>query len=61
MGTHQAPVVETAPTDTDAVLDETGEASCSACPHAWPNHDALGRRFCTATRDLGWDRGCICR
>jgi hypothetical protein len=61
MGTHEAPVVDTDPTDTDTVLDETGEPSCSACPHAWSKHDALGRRFCTATRDLGWDRGCICR
>lgn len=56
MGTHEAPAVE-----TEAVLDETGEPTCSACPHEWSEHDALGRRFCTATRDLGWDRGCICR
>ena len=59
MGTHEAPVIETdAP---DVLVDETGEPSCSACPHTWSDHDALGRRFCTATRDVGWDRGCICR
>jgi hypothetical protein len=40
--------------DTDA------DPSCSVCPHTWSEHDALGRRFCTATRDVGWSRGCIC-
>ncbi len=35
--------------------------TCTVCPHPWAVHDALGRRFCTATRDVGWSRGCICR
>ncbi|WP_328305642.1 RGCVC family protein [Actinomycetospora sp. NBC_00405] len=58
MGTHEAPVVQD---PIDQVLDGTGEPSCSACPHTWSEHDALGRRFCAATHDHGWDRGCICR
>ncbi|HEY2193084.1 MAG TPA: RGCVC family protein [Actinomycetospora sp.] len=35
--------------------------TCPACPHQWAEHDALGRRFCEATRNGGWSRGCICR
>jgi hypothetical protein len=40
---------------------ERAGTACSVCPHPWEGHDALGRRFCTATRDVGWERGCICR
>jgi len=58
MGTHEASIVED---PTDRLLDGTGGPSCSACPHTWSGHDALGRRFCAATHDHGWDRGCICR
>ncbi|HSK58017.1 MAG TPA: RGCVC family protein [Actinomycetospora sp.] len=49
-----------APATTDPVQDEHADPSCSVCPHTWSEHDALGRRFCTATRDVGWSRGCIC-
>ena len=40
--------------------EQEADPACSVCPHTWPGHDALGRRFCTATRDVGWSRGCIC-
>jgi hypothetical protein len=43
------------------VSGEPEQATCTACPHLWAAHDALGRRFCTATRVVGWSRGCICR
>lgn len=45
---------------TDDAQDTRTDPSCSVCPHTWSEHDALGRRFCTATRDVGWSRGCIC-
>jgi hypothetical protein len=35
--------------------------TCQVCPHRWADHDALGRRFCSATLEVGWERGCICR
>ncbi|MCD2185762.1 RGCVC family protein [Actinomycetospora soli] len=35
-------------------------ATCAMCPHPWAEHDALGRRFCTATQVGVWSRGCIC-
>lgn len=35
--------------------------TCTVCPHVWAAHDALGQRFCRATRDVGWERRCICR
>lgn len=36
--------------------------ACSMCPHLWADHDALGVRFCTASRTAkAKDRGCICR
>ncbi len=54
-----------APGDPDRVRGDHAAApdgqGCPACPHRWEAHDALGRRFCTATRDVGWNRGCICR
>lgn len=46
--------------DTQDTHDTGADPSCSVCPHTWSEHDALGRRFCTATRDVGWSRGCIC-
>jgi hypothetical protein len=49
-----------APTSTEDPQDTGTGPSCSVCPHTWSEHDALGRRFCTATRDVGWSRGCIC-
>ncbi|MFC5139005.1 RGCVC family protein [Actinomycetospora rhizophila] len=38
----------------------TDDATCTVCPHPWPDHDALGRRFCTATQVSALSRGCIC-
>jgi hypothetical protein len=52
-----------APSDpaTGIAENEHGEPACAVCPHAWSDHDALGRRFCTATQVGVWSRGCICR
>ncbi|WP_085942332.1 RGCVC family protein [Actinomycetospora chiangmaiensis] len=36
------------------------DPTCAMCPHPWSAHDALGRRFCTATQVGVWTRGCIC-
>ncbi|WP_285592526.1 RGCVC family protein [Actinomycetospora sp. NBRC 106378] len=36
------------------------DPNCAMCPHPWSQHDALGRRFCTATQVGVWTRGCIC-
>ena len=41
--------------------EEQLTTTCQVCPHRWADHDALGRRFCSATREVGWERGCICR
>ncbi|MDL5159682.1 RGCVC family protein [Actinomycetospora termitidis] len=38
----------------------TTDPTCAMCPHPWSEHDALGRRFCTATQVGVWSRGCIC-
>ncbi|NYD34948.1 RGCVC family protein [Actinomycetospora corticicola] len=38
----------------------TTDPTCAMCPHPWSEHDALGRRFCTATQVGVWTRGCIC-
>jgi hypothetical protein len=42
--------------------DATGqaEASCPACPHPANAHDAISRRFCTATEAGHLQRGCLC-
>ena len=34
---------------------------CDVCPHPVPDHDAIGLRFCRATRNSRLDRGCVCR
>jgi hypothetical protein len=39
------------------VCEEPDGSTCAACAHLWTAHDALGRRFCTATRVVGWSRG----
>ncbi len=41
--------------------EERAVTTCPVCPHRLAEHDALGRRFCDATREVGWRRGCICR
>jgi hypothetical protein len=37
------------------------DAQCDACPHGVTHHDAIGLRFCRATRNSALDRGCVCR
>jgi hypothetical protein len=34
---------------------------CDVCPHLVGDHDAIGLRFCRATRSTGVDRSCVCR
>jgi hypothetical protein len=41
--------------------EQGAEPACTVCPPSWAVHDALGRRFCTAIREVGWSRGWICR
>jgi hypothetical protein len=41
------------------VTDE--DRGCDVCPHPVDDHDAIGLRFCRATRSSGVDRGCVCR
>jgi hypothetical protein len=33
---------------------------CDMCPHPLDQHDAIARRFCTATSAGALSRGCIC-
>lgn len=47
-------------TEATSVTEHGADPPCTVCPHAWSAHDALGRRFCTATRDVRWSRTCIC-
>lgn len=48
-------------------LDSTsGESAsgpvCESCPHPWADHDAIGRRYCSASNASSRpDRGCVCR
>ncbi|MGI8678822.1 MAG: RGCVC family protein [Jatrophihabitans sp.] len=36
------------------------DVACVCCAHTWSSHDALGRRFCTATQAHALTRSCIC-
>jgi hypothetical protein len=44
---------------TPPITDE--EPGCDVCPHPVADHDAIGLRFCLATRNARTDRGCACR
>jgi hypothetical protein len=37
------------------------DPACDVCPHPVTSHDAIGLRFCRATRNSAIDRGCVCR
>ncbi|HEY2224819.1 RGCVC family protein [Actinomycetospora sp.] len=39
---------------------EAPPGTCSVCPHPWDAHDALGRRYCSASMASSQSRGCIC-
>jgi len=39
---------------------DTAAGRC-ACGHFEPGHDAIARRYCSATASAGLTRGCICR
>jgi hypothetical protein len=44
---------------TTPITDE--DPACDVCPHPVADHDAIGLRFCRATRNAGTERGCACR
>jgi hypothetical protein len=39
----------------------TADPACEVCPHPVSQHDAIGLRFCRATKNAALDRGCVCR
>lgn len=39
---------------------EAAPGRCPACPHQWARHDAIGRRYCTASMAASRDNGCVC-
>ena len=53
-----APVRERSPQPAPPPV---GDPTCDVCPHAMSSHDAIGLRFCRATRSSALDRGCACR
>jgi hypothetical protein len=48
-----------APAATISPLPDDG-TRCDVCPHPVDDHDAIGLRFCRATRSTGADRACAC-
>lgn len=49
----------TSPHDTD---ESAAGPDCEKCPHPWSEHDAIGRRYCSASiASARTDRGCVCR
>jgi hypothetical protein len=45
---------------TAATLTPSGTA-CMACGHERDAHDAIAQRFCNATVEHAFTRGCMCR
>jgi hypothetical protein len=33
---------------------------CAVCPHPWTFHDQIAARYCTATVQGKFNRGCVC-
>lgn len=51
----------TDPNPTTADQDRPApEGRCPVCPHPWDEHDAIGRRFCSAKIAGGHGTGCAC-
>lgn len=51
----------TNPNPTTADQDRPApEGCCPVCPHPWDEHDAIGRRFCSAKIAGGHGTGCAC-
>ena len=56
-----------APSETETAEAGTAPESadaptCESCPHPWEDHDAIARRFCSASRaSERSDQGCACR
>ncbi|MEV6910019.1 RGCVC family protein [Amycolatopsis sp. NPDC051071] len=42
------------------VAEPAADDRCPSCPHPLSAHDAIARRFCTATAAGGFSRGCTC-
>ena len=40
--------------------DREAGVACGACQHPLDSHDAIARRYCTATLASGFHRGCVC-
>jgi len=50
------------PSTPPSPLDARAAApACDACPHPTADHDRIGLRFCSATREGALTRGCACR
>ncbi len=45
------------PESTD--IPEAGD-ECVSCPHPMSAHDPISARFCIATSQGGYNRGCVC-
>lgn len=46
-------VIVVAPSDSTEVF-------CAVCSHAQDAHDHIGTRYCSATAEGGFERGCVC-
>ena len=49
-------LTDDAPIDTQ----EPDGLACDVCPHPVSAHDAIGLRFCRATLQGAFTRGCVC-
>jgi hypothetical protein len=45
----------------EATPQSVNDPACTVCPHPVADHDAVGLRFCRATRDAAHVRGCVCQ
>jgi hypothetical protein len=45
----------------DSIPHAGSEPDCDVCPHPVADHDAIGLRFCRATKNTGTVRGCVCQ
>ena len=50
----------TATSTVTSSVRRAGSPRCDVCPHAVDEHDAIGLRFCRATRNAALDRSCAC-
>ena len=50
----------TVPLEMTPVQTIAASGVCDACEHSPTDHDAIARRYCTATISNAITRGCIC-